>query len=178
MSNALVRLAGRRVPAAARPVRNPLMIPEPLVEAVQCAAEHSDFLPLCEHLAEAVTLTIAVAPGACAPRPVRGIREVVQHLADLGDRGWPALQGPVEMVVSGKRIVAFRDERVTTPTGLTLRCECALVCDVRDDAIVRLAFNHELSPVWDPAPAVPGPSRRREAFPGASLSPARSAAGR
>jgi ketosteroid isomerase-like protein len=126
------------------------MISQAIQDAIRRAAESSDFRALFDHVADDVELSIAVTAGPRGVRQCRGKRCVIDRLFDIGDAGWRAARR-VEFVVHDDRVVALRDEPIVVPTGLLLRCECAMVFDVHDGAITHIALNHELSPVWQPA---------------------------
>jgi hypothetical protein len=126
------------------------MISQSIQDAIRRAAESSDFRALFDHLADDVQLNITVMAGPGSTRQCRGKRCVIDRLFDIGDAGWRAARR-VEFVVHDHRVVALRDEPIVVPTGLLLRCECAMVFDVHDGAITHIALNHELSSVWQTA---------------------------
>ena len=116
-----------------------------LEEAIEALARGGDLAALAEHLADDVELAMAVTVDV--PPPVRrvGRRAVGEHLRGSDLRAGP-VQRQREVLAEGERVVVLRDGRVAAPGGLAMEAACAVVLDVRQGVVARVAIHYELQP--------------------------------
>jgi ketosteroid isomerase-like protein len=138
------------------------MISEDMHDAIRIAAEAADFRPLFDYLADDVELTVSIPVQAPVSIERRGRQSVIRHLRGFEEADTPRKKNAADVFGAGERIVAFRDMSLTIGGALRVRSECALVFDVRDGVITRLAINHELSNASRANPVVV-PSRPHKA---------------
>ena len=111
-------------------------------QAVERALELSDLSYLDDYFAEDVELRVGLAVGpslsAC-----RGKQIVASRLAQAADELMPAVP---EFTATGERVVALCDERVSLRSGLVINVQSALVLDIENGLITRLAIHHDIAP--------------------------------
>lgn len=116
-----------------------------LDQAIDALAQTGDLGSLADHLADDVELDVAVAVDVPAPLRRFGKRAVLEH-ARRARADASVAQRQREVLADGERVVVLRDERVTAHGGLAIGSACAVVLDVREGAIARVAVRYELQP--------------------------------
>jgi len=117
-------------------------------DAIVEVVESADFRPLFAHLADDVELRVAVAASAVTHER-KGRQRVLDYFTSAEPCDLVALDRSPDVFASGDRIVAFVEGSIPLGNGVTIRSGCALVFDVRDGTISRLAIHYELSPEID-----------------------------
>lgn len=116
-----------------------------LDQAIEALAQTGDLASLADHLADDVELDVSVAVDLPAPVRRSGKRAVLEHLRQTK----PGVARPErqrEVLADGERVVVLRDERVMAKSGLAIGSAHAVVLDVRQGAIARMAVRYELQP--------------------------------
>ena len=116
-----------------------------LDQAIEALAQTGDLALLADHLADDVELDVAVTVELPAPVRRSGKRAVLEHLRKT-KTGADRPERQREVLADGERVVVLRDERVMANCGLAIGSAHAVVLDVRQGAIARLAVRYELQP--------------------------------
>ena len=121
-----------------------------LDQAIDALAHTGDPSSLADHLADDVELDVAVTVDIPAPMRRIGKRAVLEQLRRArADTGSGDRQR--EVLANGERVVVLHDERVAAGSGLAIGSACAVVLDVRDGIVARIAIHYELEPALRPA---------------------------
>jgi len=134
------------------------MLRSDVQDAIAGVVDNADFRPLFDHFADDVELRVAVAASPVIHER-RGRERVLDYFTNGGVSGTAPVERAPDLFASGDRIVAFVDGSVPLGAGVTIRSGCALVFDIRDGAIARLAIHYELSPEVDACSARASPAR-------------------
>ena len=110
--------------------------------AIERTLEVGDLSYLDDYLAEDVELRVGFGVGTSISA-CRGKRVVASRLAQAADEIMPAVP---EFAATGERVVALCDERVPLRSGLAMNVQSALVLDIENGLITRLAIHHDIAP--------------------------------
>ena len=122
------------------------MIGQALQDAISYAVETGELSFLHAHFSDDVELRIEMAVGPIISTS-QGKASAIDRLQNFGKVVVAPYDEVPEINANGDRVVACWDETVFLRSGLALGVQCALVFDVRDGSIVRVAIHHDLVPV-------------------------------